>query len=587
MRAAYLDNPSIEKGNVTLPRPETGVDGTVLTIPSFYKRVYKLDDIVPVDYYVPGLPAGCRPGQGRPAGRRPRPAAAAWFGRRRCGDGTVRRVPAYQEREEGHALLSALADHGGPGGLSAGAGRAVRRRRDARRLRRPLPVERHPVPRLLRPSARGGRPGREAALGRRIGDRQQRPGRDRCASSTVFPTSRASRTASARRLRCCKGASANDEEDQHRSHHAPRGPRQDRDLPRRRRSRGGLLLPDPRAARLRALRRGTTDRGVASPRHAHLRRVSGEPSHGQREGRGRLLRRRGRPAGGEAAPHVLQRALHPQPHRSLLRPRGARLRARARTPTPPSATCSAWSRRSGSRSAAPSSPRAAKAQEIQRIIGGRSTQDIWCIPGGVAKGLKPDELEQIRPMVADLLEFTQFSLQLFRDVVLANPTYLDIIANGPYTLDVQNMGLVDENNAPGLLRRPGARRGLRGHGALSLRASAYADYVAEHVEPWTYLQVPVPQAARGWKGFAEGHRHVHLLRNAARPAERGRPHGHPQGPGGVRGDVRDARRPSQQDAARPALGAACGDGAERGDAAARTATTPRSPATPTASSRSA
>ena len=56
MRAAYLDNPSIEKGNVTLPRPETGVDGTVLTIPSFYKRVYKLDDIVPVDYYVPGCP---------------------------------------------------------------------------------------------------------------------------------------------------------------------------------------------------------------------------------------------------------------------------------------------------------------------------------------------------------------------------------------------------------------------------------------------------------------------------------------------------------------------------------------------------
>jgi F420-non-reducing hydrogenase small subunit len=56
MTAAYLHNPSIEKGNTTLPRPETGSNGAVLTIPTFYKRVYKLDDIVPVDYYVPGCP---------------------------------------------------------------------------------------------------------------------------------------------------------------------------------------------------------------------------------------------------------------------------------------------------------------------------------------------------------------------------------------------------------------------------------------------------------------------------------------------------------------------------------------------------
>ena len=50
--------------------------------------------------------------------------------------------------------------------------------------------------------------------------------------------------------------------------------------------------------------------------------------------------------------------------------------------------------------------------------------------------------------MAELYEFTQFSLQLFRDVVLGNPGYVDLIVNGPYTLDVHNMGLVDENNAP-------------------------------------------------------------------------------------------------------------------------------------------
>ncbi len=144
-----------------------------------------------------------------------------------------------------------------------------------------------------------------------------------------------------------------------------------------------------------------------------------------------------------------------------------------------------------------------KAQEIQRIIGGRSTQDIWCIPGGVAKGLKPEELEEIRPMVADLYEFTQFSLQLFRDVVLANETYLDIIANGPYTLDVHNMGLVGDNDASDIYDGQVRVVDFEGKEICRYEAKDYADYVAEHVEPWTYLKFPYLKQ-RGWKGFKEG-----------------------------------------------------------------------------------
>ena len=53
---AYLDNPSIEPGNRTVPLPETHIPEGTLEIPYAYKRVYKLDDIVDVDYYVPGCP---------------------------------------------------------------------------------------------------------------------------------------------------------------------------------------------------------------------------------------------------------------------------------------------------------------------------------------------------------------------------------------------------------------------------------------------------------------------------------------------------------------------------------------------------
>ena len=145
----------------------------------------------------------------------------------------------------------------------------------------------------------------------------------------------------------------------------------------------------------------------------------------------------------------------------------------------------------------------AQAQEIQRIVGGRSTQDIWCIPGGVAKGLKEDELEQIRPMVDELYDFAVFSLQLFRDVVLGNKAYVDIIVHGPYALDVQNMGLVDENNAPDFYDGMVRVVDFEGNEICRYAAKEYTDYVAEHVEPWTYLKFPYLKQ-RGWKGFVEG-----------------------------------------------------------------------------------
>jgi F420-non-reducing hydrogenase small subunit len=53
---AYLSNPSIEPGNQKTPHPETQVNGFELHIPQFYKRVYKLSDVVDVDYFVPGCP---------------------------------------------------------------------------------------------------------------------------------------------------------------------------------------------------------------------------------------------------------------------------------------------------------------------------------------------------------------------------------------------------------------------------------------------------------------------------------------------------------------------------------------------------
>ncbi|HEY0594131.1 MAG TPA: Ni/Fe hydrogenase subunit alpha, partial [Thermoanaerobaculia bacterium] len=143
------------------------------------------------------------------------------------------------------------------------------------------------------------------------------------------------------------------------------------------------------------------------------------------------------------------------------------------------------------------------AQRIQTIVGGRSTHPVWCLPGGVSKGLTGDELEEIRPLVAQLSTFADASLEIFRRLVLGNPAYVELILNGPYTLEVQNMGLVDGDNAPNFYDGTVRVVDFQGKEICRYEAADYAKYVAEHVETWTYLKFPYLKE-RGWKGFREG-----------------------------------------------------------------------------------
>ena len=81
------------------------------------------------------------------------------------------------------------------------------------------------------------------------------------------------------------------EEGQHRPDHPARGPRQDRDLPQRRRRGGQRLLPGAGAARLRALLRGPAGRGAGAHHAAHLRRLPRGAPHGRHQGHRRRVRR--------------------------------------------------------------------------------------------------------------------------------------------------------------------------------------------------------------------------------------------------------------------------------------------------------
>jgi len=136
-------------------------------------------------------------------------------------------------------------------------------------------------------------------------------------------------------------------------------------------------------------------------------------------------------------------------------------------------------------------------------IGGRPVHPNWGLPGGVSKGLSKELREEVEARGREAIEFAQFSIQLFNDIVLGNTDYVNLITNDAYIHRTYNMGTVDENNHvnfyDGMIRVVGPD----GKEHAKYEYKDYLDYVAEHVEPWSYLKFPYLKKI-GWKGFVDG-----------------------------------------------------------------------------------
>lgn len=143
------------------------------------------------------------------------------------------------------------------------------------------------------------------------------------------------------------------------------------------------------------------------------------------------------------------------------------------------------------------------AQEIQALLGGHQTHVVLNIPGGVRKGLTEEQRADIEEKAKGFVEFSKFSLKIFEDVVLGNKEYVDIILNGPYALTLHSMGLVDENNKVNFYDGKVRVVDTEGKEHCKYAPEEYMEYVAERVEPWSYLKFPYLKKI-GWKGFVDG-----------------------------------------------------------------------------------
>ncbi|MBN2216708.1 MAG: Ni/Fe hydrogenase subunit alpha [Pirellulales bacterium] len=145
----------------------------------------------------------------------------------------------------------------------------------------------------------------------------------------------------------------------------------------------------------------------------------------------------------------------------------------------------------------------ADGHNLIKMIGGRAVHPNWGLPGGVSCGIDEEKRKEIEARGREAIEFAKFSLQVFNDIVLANSDYVDLITGDVYTHKTYNMGMVDANNRVNFYDGKIRVVGPDGKEHAKYDAKNYRDYIAERVEPWSYLKFPYLKKV-GWKGFVDG-----------------------------------------------------------------------------------
>ena len=143
-------------------------------------------------------------------------------------------------------------------------------------------------------------------------------------------------------------------------------------------------------------------------------------------------------------------------------------------------------------------------RDLMGQIAGKPIHPVFGLPGGVSRTLTAEIRDELQAAAAHAVQFGTFALGVFRDVVLANPEYVDMVTSEAYTHRTYYMGLMDAANKvtfyDGTLRVVDPA----GQEFLAFEPRDYLEHIAEHVEPWTYMKFCFLKDV-GWKGFAEGH----------------------------------------------------------------------------------
>lgn len=126
-------------------------------------------------------------------------------------------------------------------------------------------------------------------------------------------------------------------------------------------------------------------------------------------------------------------------------------------------------------------------QQVVEWLGGKRIHPAWVVPGGVSAPLSSTQRERILEAIPNVLGLIQRTLGWFKPQIEAYREEIRTFANFPSSF----LGLV--NAEGGLEYYDGTLRVVNAQGEIiadQLDPLHYQDYLAEAVEPWTYLKFP-------------------------------------------------------------------------------------------------
>lgn len=135
-------------------------------------------------------------------------------------------------------------------------------------------------------------------------------------------------------------------------------------------------------------------------------------------------------------------------------------------------------------------------QSIIAELGERSIHPTFAIPGGVNRPLSAASRDRLLLQIDEQIATIQTGIKVFKKWMEANMDVINRFAVFP----TGYLGLVTPTDSLELYDGEIRLTGRDGHQLEKFSAQNYLDYIAEHVEPWSYLKFPYYKKL----GFPEG-----------------------------------------------------------------------------------
>jgi F420-non-reducing hydrogenase large subunit len=124
-------------------------------------------------------------------------------------------------------------------------------------------------------------------------------------------------------------------------------------------------------------------------------------------------------------------------------------------------------------------------QMMTQILGGKAIHPDASVPGGWSKPVTAEEVAQVKEMAKECLDFATFAMDFAKKEIF--PKYLDLVKSFA-PISTGFLGMV---KAGAMNLYDGNLRMMTPDGEhIDFAVEEYANYIGEHIEPWTYTKFP-------------------------------------------------------------------------------------------------